>query len=125
MKHHLGAILSVTTGIFVAREFGEIHALLDHMTGDQLWSHQIVRAGEECEEHLRAQFPQLDGLEIPRLASPQDYMDWLDVQCVRFGAEHEVQPLRAGDHTVIDPVTELAMNYPNAKVVPIVLEEQP
>lgn len=121
---HLGAILSVATGIMLAAKFADVHELLDHMTGDTLFTHQLPRACGECAPELLRQLPDLAGIEVPQFASPQDYMDWLDMQVIRYGAFHEVQPLKSADHTVIDPLAELAMVAPHMTVIPVAINRK-
>jgi hypothetical protein len=118
----LGAILSVTTGILLC-DFGEVHELLDHMTGDALFTYQLPRAARECEGPLRDQFPQLEGIEVPvSLPSPELYVQWVETLHERYGEQHEVQPMRPGEHTVINPFDELAMNYAHVEIIPVVAD---
>ena len=120
--HSLGAILSVTTGCLLA-PMSEVHALLDHMTGDQLYTHQLPRAAGECAPELLRRHPQLDGIEVPTLASPDNYLDWVAAQGQRYGRELPVAPLDPADHTVIDPLAEMAMHWPDVPVVVVTTQE--
>ena len=115
----LGAILSVTTGILLA-DIGEVHELLDHMTGDTLFTHQLPRAGRGCEGPLREQFPSLP-TEIPELDGWEACAAYLAPLIAAHGERHEVQPLRSEQHTVIDPLAEMAMNYPHVEVIQVEL----
>lgn len=115
----LGAILSVTTGVLLC-DFAEVHELLDHMTGDTLFTHQLPRASRECEDHLRAQFPQLADIEVPvNLPRPELYLQWVESLHDLHGARHEVAPLPPGDHTRIDPLTEMALHHPGKPVIAV------
>lgn len=120
----LGAILSVTTGTLLAPSLGEVHELLDYMTGDTLWTHQLPRANAECRPELLRQHPQLADLTVPDLASPQDYLDWVATQATRFGESLEVFPTPK-NHTRIDPLSELAMLRPDLSVVVIPIAQSP
>lgn len=113
----LGAILSVTTGKVIA-EVGDIHELLDHMTGDALMTHQLPRAMDECEGPLREQFPSLP-TDVPPIETWDDVATWLAPLIAAHGELHEVRPLRPGQHTVINPLAELAMNYPHVRVIAV------
>lgn len=113
-----GAILSVTTGILSA-DMGEVHELLDYMTGDQLFTHQLPRAANECEDELRAQFPAIAAIVVEEADGPDAYMAWVELMAHVYGAHFEVAPLRSEQHTVIDPLVEMAMNYPHVKVIPV------
>jgi hypothetical protein len=125
---HLGDILTVTTDRLVSpRHMDGVYDLLNHMTGDSLFTHQLGRASDECKPHLLAQHPDLAGIEVPdfdaiRRDRVKAWVDeWLARQVAQFGEYRDVTPMRPEDHTVINPLTELAMNYPNVTVVPVVL----
>jgi len=62
----LGTVLSVTTGrLLTEREgprdngIGRIYVLLNHMTGDSVYTHQLGRFAEECKPWLFRWFPEL------------------------------------------------------------------
>jgi len=103
----LGAVLSVTTGVLLA-DIGELYDILGWMTGDNLFTHQLPRAGRECLEPLLEQHPDLREVVVPEFETPDEYVAWLnDVAVPQYGATREVTPLAAGAHTYIDPLTEL------------------
>ena len=59
-RFHLGDILTVTTGIFMCpTRMDGLYRILNHLTGDNLMTHQLPRAAEECKPWLRHQFPTL------------------------------------------------------------------
>lgn len=59
-QFHISDILSVTTGRLVSsRHMDGIYELLNFLTGDTLFTHQLPRAMRECEPWLRSQFPYL------------------------------------------------------------------
>jgi hypothetical protein len=124
MKFHLGDIISVTTGILVAPNgMGGVQEFLEYMAGEPIWTHQLPRVSRECKDTLRAQFPAFADLEVPQLASPSDYVGWLETQAARFGAMHEVAPLNAADHTSIDPITEMQAIKPGGEIVAVSVED--
>ncbi|MCG5464202.1 hypothetical protein MED01_002367 [Micromonospora sp. MED01] len=121
MRFHLGDILTVTTDVFVAPDgFGAVHKLLDHMTGDTLFTHQLPRAADECKPELLRQHPDLAAIVPPTFNGEAHVRSWLTEQADRYGTHREVQPLPTGDHTRINPLDELAMNHPHLAVVPVV-----
>lgn len=113
----LGAVLSVSTGCFVAREgFGAVHELLDYMTGDTLFTHQLPRVMGECQPAMLAQHPQLKGIEVPdfgeigsREEAEATVFAWLSTVEAEYGTELPVVPMAAVDHTSIDPLSELGL----------------
>lgn len=124
VEFHLGDILSITTGRLVSlSHMGGIYALLNHMTGDNLMTHQLPRASRECRPALLAQFPDLAAIEAPEFTDEAHVWWWLAEQVEDHGETREVAPLPAGDHTRIDPLTELRMIRPDMPVIAIDVTE--
>lgn len=130
-RFHLGDVLTVTTGCLVSpRHMGGVYDVLNWMTGDNLFTHQLPRAMDECEPHLKAQHPDLAAIEVPAFdGDDRDVLKaqvdaWLAVQVARFGEYRDVAPLGVGEHTVIDPMAELAMNHPHMKVIEVRVDEE-
>jgi hypothetical protein len=123
---HLGDILSITTGRLVSpRHIDGVYDILNFMTGDNLFTHQLPRAGRECEGPLLAQHPDLAGIEFPRdLHGEAEVITWLAVQCERYGETREVAPLGADEHTRINPFDEMRIVAPHAEVIPVVIPDE-
>jgi hypothetical protein len=121
---HLGDILSVTTGRLVAPgHIQAVHGLLDFMTGDTLFTHQLPRACDECAPDLLRQHPDLADVPLPeRFESPDEVGPWLAEQVARFGEYIDVAPLSPADHTRINPLEELAMHYPDKPVISVLMD---
>jgi len=119
-EFHIGDILSVTTGRLVSpRHIDGVYDILNWMTGDSLFTHQLPRASRECEQPLREQFP-----DLAAIVPPEDFGDseaavyaWLAEQVAQHGETRQVAPLHADDHTRIDPFTEFAIVAPQAEVI--------
>lgn len=126
MKAHLGTILSITTDIHLAPGgFGDIHELLDYLTSDTLFTHQLIRASDETRDHLIAQLPWLAEITPPgEFADENHVWRWLTVQTDRYGMWHDVEPMAAEDHTRIDPLTEMRMLRPDMDVVAVEVPDQ-
>lgn len=123
---HLGDILSITTERLVSpRHIDGVYDILNWMTGDNLFTHQLPRASRECQGPLLAQHPDLAAVEVPDsfgddTATAQATVEtWLAAQVARFGEYREVAPLAAGDHTHIDPLTEMRKVAPQAEIITI------
>jgi hypothetical protein len=109
---HLGDVLSVTTGLMLSPTgMDGIYEILNWMTGENLMTHQLPRAGDECIGPLLAQHPDLAEVQVPAgvLDTEATYRAWMDEQVARFGETREVAPLGGEEHAYIDPVTELRM----------------
>lgn len=123
-RFHLGDVLSITTGRLLAPDgMAGVHAILDYMTGDTLFTHQLPRALRECAPELLRQHPWLaDIVEPAEFTGRAQVEEWLAARVVQHGEHVDVTPLARGDHTYIDPLQELAMNRPHLQVIPVVLE---
>jgi hypothetical protein len=126
---HLGDVLSVTTERLISpRHMKGIYDILDYMTGDSLFTHQLRRAGDECKPALLAQHPQLANVKVPNNLGDsddpkQEVATWLAEQVEQYGETLEVEPLAAEAHTVIDPLDELAMRLggDRSRIIPVVV----
>ena len=118
---HLGDILSVTTGRLVSpRHIDGVYDILNFMTGDNLFTHQLPRASRECEGPLLAQHPDLASVEVPEDFDGKEDVDrWLAEQVAVYGEMRDVAPLAAEEHTHIDPVTEIRQMAPHAEVITV------
>jgi hypothetical protein len=68
-RYHIGDVLSVTTGRVVSpRHVDGLVDILQFMTGERLYSHQLPRAIENCKPHLVTQYPWLDSPMINVMA---------------------------------------------------------
>jgi len=116
---HLGDILSIITGRLVSpRHIDGVHDILNWMTGDNLFTHQLPRACAECAPGLLAQHPSLADVETPGdFTSEAQVTEWLETQMAWLGRELPVSPLAAEDHTHIDPLTELHAMRPDGEVI--------
>lgn len=120
----LGDILSITTERLLSeRGTDGIYDILNYMTQDNLWTHQLPRAGRECAPVLREQFPQLCTEEVQRdvegicfrllacgeVRSVCQHMlsEWLEAEREKLGASFKVKPLAQYAHTFQEPYSEL------------------
>lgn len=107
-QFHLGDILSITTGRLVSpRHMEGVYDILNFMTGDNLFTHQLGRASNECRPHLLAQHPKL-ALVTGDDVTPENHQRWLAVMVETLGEYLEVSPLPEHAHEFIDPMSELA-----------------
>lgn len=107
-RFHLGDVLSITTECLVTnRHMDAIYDILNFMTGDNLFTHQLPRAARECKPALLAQFPELAGI-IFDLKEPtkESVAAWLAAQVAIHGEYRDVEALTSG-HVRIHPLEEL------------------
>lgn len=116
---HLGDILSITTGALVSKRHMEgVYDILNFMTRDNLFTHQLGRAANECKPALLAQHPQLAAITGDGI-TPENFKEWIEAQCSEFGEELMVQQLPEHAHEVIDPMSELAEKVHPDKIVTV------
>ena len=138
----LGTVLSVTDGRLLSPDgIGGIYAILNFLTGDDLFTHQPPRASDECRPWLLRQHSWLDGPEIrselaelglllakDRAAGPSADPEavvrgWLAKLEGRFPANIPVEPIPTDDHDVIDPIEEAERMFGKDRVRVVELED--
>lgn len=104
----LGDILSITTGRLVSpRHVDGVYDILNYMTGDNLFTHQLPRASRECKGPLLEQLPQLQAVLTPLEFEDKEHVDrWLAHYKRAYGETLPVEPLAEGQHEFRDPVME-------------------
>lgn len=111
----LGTILSVTTGKLLCPIDG-VYRILNFMTGDSIYTHQIPRVSRECAPHLLRQFPGLAEVDASAV-TPENWLAWLREQEAKHGDMFAVEPLPPSEHYAIDPISELAEKVHPSKII--------
>lgn len=130
-RFHLGELLCVTTDRLVSLDgIGGVYAILNWMTNDSLYTHQLPRASEECEPWLRRWFPWLNEIVVPAeqadAETKWDWRSWLNEQVAKYGAHHEVPRIPRDDHAHREPVAELqAMLRPDQTLIVLRSDKTP
>jgi hypothetical protein len=139
-QFHLGDILSVSHDRLVSPTLMDgVYKILNFMTGDELFTHQLPRATRECRPHLKRQLPFLDSPEIDfaeaelgeLLNTPSGKRDpesvvkgWLVKLVAKYGETHPVEPIPADGHERRNPLTELAEMVGPERVIAVVVPDQ-
>lgn len=110
----LATVLSITTGRLLC-PIEDVYAILNHMTRDSLYTHQLPRAMRECAPWLLRWVPDLATVDTTPLdmliadqgpqAGCQHYVQGL--QHAGMPETYDVSQIPADDHTYCDPVGEL------------------
>lgn len=123
----LGDVLSITTERLVSRDhMGGVYKILGYMTGDELFTHQLPRAAEECRPALLAQHPRLNEVEVPFAFTGKDHVyAWLAEQEAIYGETLDVDPLilKQGDYS--NPIGDLCDMVGPEKVVVVNPDDDP
>lgn len=118
-KFHLGDVLSITTGICLSPSkpvISGVYKILNFLTGDNIYTHQIGRATEECKPWLLRRHPELAEVVVPEL-TPETYRGWLDEQIAKYGEWFDLEPIPKDEHREIDPLEELEGMVGKDKVI--------
>ncbi len=105
-EFHLSDVLSITTGRLVSlRHMEGEYDVLNFMTDDNLSTHQLPRAADECKPELLKQHPQLCSVDASCVNS-ENWTDWLNEQIKKFGECLTVRRLAKGQHVHRNPIDE-------------------
>lgn len=114
---HLGDILSITTERLVSRDHIDgVYNILNFLTGDNLYTHQLPLACDAVKENVLEQLPQLraivvaEDFEFDTHPDVKDSVDaWLQVKCDQYGAYHELTavPELWGKHDMLEDLFKM------------------
>ena len=105
MKFSTLTIVSVLTGKQLGR-IDDVYKILDFMTADAVFTHQIPRAMRTCRPELQRQFPDLAQI-TPEQITPENYIEVCRRITEQHGPEKDVSPLPPGVWQPKDPIEEL------------------
>lgn len=121
-QFNLGDVLSITTGRLLSdRHMEGIYDILNFMTGDSLFTHQLPRARSECIPYLLKQHPDLGSSEIEKALTVLDRNldgiedndarglvidNWLENQQKKYGKMLDVMKIPSNAHETKDPIEE-------------------
>lgn len=101
-------VLSTITGRLIC-EIDGIYKVLNWMTGESVFTHQLPRIGREAQPVILAMHPQLaQAVEESEQVSPENWREWRQTWEDRYGAEIAVPRFTTDTHERIDPMSELA-----------------
>lgn len=135
----LRVVLTVATGRLLTKSskqndngIGDLYEILNWMTSDNLFTHQLPRAGVECKPWLLRWFPELQRAidELPLLdrllekETPSNACEaWLLEMKRHMREVYDVPKITADDHDVKDPLTELVdMRGGTDGIIPVIME---
>lgn len=102
------AVLSVVTGRLLG-DIGGVYEVLNFMTGESLFTHQLPRVSREAEPVILALHPELaDAIAEAEQVNETNWSEWLATWTARYGQTITVPTLTIAQHERIDPISELA-----------------
>lgn len=114
-----GVVLTAATGILCC-DMGDVYVVYNHLTGADLFTHQLPRAIRVCKDWVVEQHPWVADVDFTGI-NADTHAAWLQAVVAKHGLDHDLAPLPAGSWLPIDPLTELVMQRPDA-VIPVVVE---
>lgn len=111
------AVLGVVTGVLLG-DIGGIYEVLNYMTGESVFTHQIPRISREAGPVIIAMHPSVaDAIAESELVTPENFREWLSRWEARYGAAIAVPMMDEGQHERIDPHSELAEKVHPSRIV--------
>lgn len=122
-RFHIGDIITVITGRLVSpRHVEGLYDILNWMTDDNLFTHQLPRASRECTPSLRRQCPDIAAIDVPDdLGGEGPVYAWLAEQVAQYGETRRIAKLGSGIHEQVNPIEELLGMVPAEKVSVVVV----
>jgi hypothetical protein len=125
---HLGDLLSITDGKLVSpRHMDGVYDIVDFVTGEQHFTHQLIRASGVVKTWLLNQHPWLADVDvdfdIPKGATSDEakaIVDaWLTEAVDKHGERHPVEPMPFGMYVGREPIAELRELAPHAQIIAV------
>lgn len=112
-------VLSTITGMLMG-DIGGVYQMLNWMTGESVFTHQIPRISREAVPVMLAMHPTLQlAIDEANQVTPENFATWRDTWEDRYGPTIAVPKFNADTHESIDPMSELAeMAHPD-KIVTV------
>lgn len=113
--------MSTVTGILVSENgIGCVYEVLNWMTGESVFTHQISRISREAVPVILALYPDMQiAIDEAEQVNSENWRDWLATWKGRYGDEIAVPVMNIAEHERIDPVSELAEMVPPDRVITI------
>lgn len=111
-------VLSVVTGRLICDGIGPVYEVLNWMTGENLFTHQLPRVGTEATALMIKTMPELKhAVDEAEAVNGDNWQEWRDRWVARYGETIDVPKFTAADHERIDPMSEIAEMIPPDQVL--------
>jgi len=99
-------VLTVTTGIFLCDDIGDLYDILNHLTGENLYTHQLGRAAKYAQPYIFSFYPDLEDIQVPEINSKED-VDRLILNLTLSGYRESYKLDKMPNFIPKDPIQEL------------------
>ena len=123
-KFSLGSVLSIV-GDRLLCDIGDVYKILNYMTDDNLYTHQLPRASKECKPYLLKEHPFL--IECVEMCEEINTDNWrvkLAEMEMNYGDKVEVEPIPKDDHSRKDALKELEDLVGKEKIITLNLGQE-
>lgn len=112
-------VLSTVTGVLIGA-IGGVYEVLNWMTGEGVFTHQIPRISREATPVVIAAHPALQqAVDEAKQVNRENWQAWRDTWLDRYGPTLAVPKFTAAAHERIDPLSELAEKVHPDKIVTV------
>jgi hypothetical protein len=112
-------VLSTITGRLMG-DIGGVYEVLNWMTGESVFTHQLPRIGREATPVLVAAHPALQqAIDEAEQVNQQNYAEWRQTWENRYGPTIAVPKFTVETHESIDPFSELAEKVHPDKIIAV------
>ena len=112
-------VLSTITGRLMG-DIGGVYEVLNWMTGESVFTHQLPRIGREATPVVVAAHPLLQqAVDEAEQVNQENYKEWRQTWEDRYGPTIAVPKFGADTHESIDPMSELAEKVHPDKIITI------
>lgn len=117
MKFDIGTILSISHSRLLTN-IGNVYEILNYMLDDNLFTHQLPRAGRFCQKFVIAEHPQLEEWnDFNEQITTENWKQYLEKAEAMFGKELEISKVPSGVWTYKEPVEELSEMVDKEKII--------
>jgi len=118
----LADILSITTGRLLShRHMDGVYEILNYLTGDNLYTHQLPRAALACRGPLLEQHPRLADVCPPEHIAVDEIKTWLAGAENTYGRALPVTPIAGWERR--EPLAELAQMVGDKPVIVVAQDD--
>lgn len=111
----LNDVLTVTTGIFLSDDVGDLYDILNHLTESSLYTHQLGRAAEYARPYIFSLYPDLEDIQVPEINSKEE-VDRFILSLTLSGYRESYELGQMPNFIPKDPLQELVEMFNDQKV---------
>ena len=110
-------VMSTVTGVLMGKIEG-VYEVLNWMTGESVFTHQLPRISREAVPVMLARMPDLQlAIDEAEQVNGENHADWLARWVARYGATIAVPKMNHTEHERIDPMSEAAQHFAPDQIV--------